>query len=295
MPSAAEIAQILEREGIKIFEKDLRRFSLEEISEHFGAVSSGRIILTKVIKNLVWQAVCWIREGRIEGIEGNLRSFFYQWVKPVMARIPGALEQERDPYDTMLDVFVELVEKYRLFEYADLDLVDDNWEHRRVGERFPHLFVFSEKTGFFRLLRKLHEEHDVTVVALGGFPSLLSSEYLVRELREATELERSFVAFSIVDWDPAGYQIARSFLSQLGGLGLAQFQHEPLIRPEHYTQEEVQLFRYPLPTRQRTKNQNWLEETGGIEGELFGLEADSMPRSRLRDLLREKLNPYLQG
>lgn len=295
MPNQTEIPDILEHEGIAHFERDLRRFSLEELKEHFAAVSSGRIILTKVIKNLVWQAACWIRGGRIDGVEGNLRSFFYQWVKPVMARIPGALEQERDPYDTMLDVFVELVEKYRLFEYADLDLVDDNWEHRRVGKRFPHLFVFSEKTGFFRLLRKTHEEYDVTVVALGGFPSLLSSEYLVRELRKATPLARSFVGFSIVDWDPAGYQIARSFLSQLDGLGLGQFNHEPLIRPEHYTAEELRLFRYPLPRRQKTKNQNWLEETGGIEGELFGLEADSMPRSRLRDLLREKLTPYLQS
>ncbi len=295
MPEPAEIASILEYEGIQEFETELRRFSLEEIQEHFSAESSGRIILTKVIKSLIWQAVSWVRSGRISGVDGNLRSFFYQWIKPVMARIPGALEQKRDPYSTMLDVFVELVEKYQLFRYAELDLDDANWEHRRIGVTNPHLLIFAEKIGFFRFLRRIHDSYSVTVAALGGTPSLLSTEYLVRSLGQVVELDRQFVAFFIVDWDPSGYQIIHSQLRQLRSLGIANIEPHELIEPEHYTPEDIEVFRFPLPGRQKTKNRKWLETTGGINGELYGLEADSMPRARLSSLLDEKIQPYLSG
>lgn len=295
MPEPADVASILEYEGIQEFETDLRRFSRDELQLHFAAASSGRIILTKVIKNLIWQAVSWIRSGRISGIEGNLRSFFYQWVKPVMAHIPGALEQKRDPYSTMLDVFVELVEKYQLFRYAELDLDDANWEHRRIGEQHPHILIFAEKIGFFRLLRRIHSSYSVTVAALGGTPSLLSTEYLVRSLGQFVDLDRQFVAFFIVDWDPSGYQIIHSQLRQLRSLGIANIEHHELIKPEHYAPEEIEIFRFPLPGRQKTKNRKWLEATGGLNGELYGLEADSMPRERLMEKLEEKIRLYLSG
>jgi len=292
-PSIGEEKKILEREGIRKFDEDIRRFDLAQLKDEFGAASSGRIILAKVIKNLIWQAVGQVRSGQLAGLDGNLRSFFYTHIKPVMARIPGALESSRDPYDTMLDAFVELVEEYGLISYTELDLDDENYHHRKIGEQFPHLIVFAEKVGFFRFLERLHRDLGVTVAALGGTPSVLSSEYLVRALAEKTELSKPFVVFSITDWDPSGHQIAEAQIRQLHSFGVETIEHEALIHPRHYTADEIELFRFPLPRRQKTKNRNWLEETGGIEGELFGLESDSMPRQRLRELIEEELGPYI--
>lgn len=294
-PSREEEEQILKREGIRLFEhEDIRRFDIERLKEEFGAVSSGRIVLTKVIKNLIWQAVAQVRSGQLSGLDGNLRSFFYTHIKPVMARIPGALEGARDPYDTMLDVFVELVEEYGLVSYVELDLDDENYHHRKIGERHPNLIVFAEKIGFFRFLERLHRDLGITVAALGGTPSVLSTEFWVKSLAEKVELTDEFVVLSVTDWDPSGFQIAEAQLRQLRSFGIEQIRHESLIHPKHYTADEIELFRFPLPGRQKTKNKNWLDETGGIEGELFGLESDSMPRQRLRGLVEKGLAAYLE-
>lgn len=292
-PSPKKQKEILAREGIREFDEDIRRFDLARLKEEFGAASSGRIIVAKVIKNLIWQAVSQVRSGTLDGLEGNLRSFFYTHIKPVVARIPGALEAARDPYDSMLGAFVELVEEYGLVSYIELDLDDENYHHRLVGDRRPHLIVFAEKVGFFRFLERLHRDLGITVAALGGTPSVLSTEYLVQSLSEKVELSEKFVALSITDWDPSGYQIAEAQIRQLRSFGIEEIEHEGLVDPKHYTADEIELFRFPLPRRQKTKNRNWLKETGGIEGELFGLESDSMPRKRLRSLVEEKLKSYL--
>ncbi|MBU49051.1 MAG: hypothetical protein CL920_10180 [Deltaproteobacteria bacterium] len=292
-PSKEEEKKILEKEGITEFDEDIRRFGLERLKKEFGAASSGRVIIARVIKNLIWQAVRQVRSGQMEGLDGNLRSFFYTHIKPVIARIPGALDGARDPYDTMLGAFVELVEDYRLVSYIELDLDDENYFHRLVGETHPHLIVFAEKAGFFRFLKKLHQELGVTVASLGGTPSVLSTEYLVHELSKKVELSKTFVALSITDWDPSGHQIAQAQVRQFGSFGLKEVVHKPMIHPEHYTQDEIEIFRYPLPGRQKTKNQNWLEETGGIGGELLGLESDSLPRKRLRQLIEKALSEYM--
>jgi hypothetical protein len=50
-----------------------------------------------------------------------------------------------------------------------------------------------------------------------------------------------------------------------------------LIRPERFTAEQVALSRYVLPKDGNTTD--WLRETRGISGELYGLEADAFPRT----------------
>jgi hypothetical protein len=293
-PSLEEQKKILEREGIREFKgEDIRRFDFDRLKQEFGAASSGRIILAKVIKNLIWQAVGQVRSGELARLDGNLRSFFYTHIKPVMSRIPGALGGARDPYDTMLGAFVELVEDYGLVSYVELDLDDENYHHRLIGEKHPNLIVFAEKIGFFRFLERLHRDVGMTVAALGGTPSVLSTEYLVKSLSERVSLSEQFVVLSITDWDPSGYQIAEAQIRQFRSFGLERIIHESLIHPKHYRDDELSLFRFSLPRRQKTKNQNWLDETGGIKGELFGLESDSMPRTRLRKLVEEALAPYL--
>ncbi len=75
--------QILAEEGMADLEHDLRQMSKAELLSHFAFESSGRVNATRVIKNLVWQAYSWIRDGRREPIEGNLRSFW--WCYPCNA------------------------------------------------------------------------------------------------------------------------------------------------------------------------------------------------------------------
>ena len=277
-----DIAAILSAEKIRDFDRDIRGFKLSEIQEHFAAASSGRVIISRLIKNLVWQAVSRRRAGQLGSIDGNLRSFFYQWVKPVVARVPDALEAKTDPYDTMLEVFVELVGTHRLFRYSELDLTDENFQHRRLGATHPLVVVFAEKIGFFRFLLRIHRKWGVTVMALGGTPSLLSSQYLAEALGDLEG--RGLELVSLCDWDPAGHDIIGAQARHFELEGIEVRSNRSLIRPEHFTEEEKQLFRFPLPRRQKSRNRRWFEETGGLDGVMVGLESDAMDRGRLEAL-----------
>jgi hypothetical protein len=63
----------------------------------------------------------------------------------------------------------------------------------------------------------------------------------------------------------------------------------PTICLKHYTQEEIDLFKFPIPKKQTTKTKKWLTATNGIQGKPFGLEADSLPRERYKQIVQEKL------
>jgi hypothetical protein len=138
--------EILEKEGIKHYDKDIRMMTLKELKTSFGAASSGNILVSKAIKNIIWQVYERVKVGQ-ELVEGNVRSFWYVYVKPVIGKI-GALNDATDPYDEMIDLFIEFVQHYGLFKYRDFGFDDDSWENRRIWKKYPNVIIFSEKTGY---------------------------------------------------------------------------------------------------------------------------------------------------
>lgn len=260
----------------------------DSLKEHFGARSSGRIIGKRLLRALILQVTHARRRGAEPGVDGNLRSFYYRFVKPVYARIPGGLAGRSDPYEQMLDVFVELVRDRKLISYAELDLVDDNWQHRRLGTTSPGTVLYAEKAGFFRWLVRQHEHFGVTVIALGGAPSLLSSEYLLAQLRRAS-WTGPLTLIGIVDWDPSGWALAQAFEDQLVALGAKLHAHHQLVSPSLLDPTSLAWTTYPLPARQKTLNRRWLDATGGINGQLLGLESDAIPKATLAAQLPDLL------
>jgi hypothetical protein len=281
--------EILEKEGIAHYEKDIRLMTVKELKANFGAASSGKIIVSKVIKNIVWQVYEWILAGQ-EQVEGNLRTFWYLYIKPVMGKI-GELDDPTDPYDTMIDAFIKLVQDYGLFKYRDFNFDDDNWENRRIGQVYPQIILFAEKTGYMKFLKEFYDTYSITVTALGGQPSLLSTEYTAFHISELIPLTTHFYLISVVDYDPSGSIIARTYRNQLHSQSILDISFVNLIIPANYTPEEIENYKYPLPTDQRsiTINQKWIQEGGGINGEMYGLESDSMPRQRLKTLIKKEI------
>ena len=92
---------------------------------------------------------------------------------------------------------------------------------------------------------------------------------------------------------PSGYWIAREFAAQLQAFGVQEVTLYPLIRPERLTTEQVALGRYVLPKGSKTTN--WLRETGGIDGEPYGLEADAFPPETIRAAFVAEATPYLRA
>lgn len=278
---------ILVSEGIRRFDKDIRHMTGRELERNFSAESSGRVVLTLVMKNIIWQVYERINAGLHPPITGNLRSFWYLWVKPVLSHIPVGFDPKTDPYDVMLRMFTRLILDLKLFRYSDFDFTDENWENRRIGTSRPGVLVFSEKRGWIRFLRDLHEELGVSILALGGSPSALTSEYTVRDITSALKDGSPIRLIGIVDYDPAGDIIAHSFQNQLGAAGFLKSKLLTVVRPKYYTQDELKVFRFPLPKKEQTKLSEWMKRTGGINGKPYGLEAESMPREKIKSLIHK--------
>ena len=294
MATTPTTAQVLTAEGIADYAQDLRQLSAAELRALFAFASSGKINATRVIKNLIWQAYTAIRDGRRPPIAGNLRSFWYTDIKPVLSRL-GVPVEGRRATELVYDAFVELVTRHHLFHYRDLGFLDEGAQTRAVGQTNGTCLLFAEKDGRFALVRDIAQASDTTALALGGYPSSLATESLVHALQQAGVLaERpALQLFAVVDYDPAGYWIAREFTAQLHAFGVQEVTLHPLIRPERLTTEQVALGRYTLPKGSKTTN--WVRETGGIDGEPYGLEADAFAPEVIRAAFVAEATPYLRA
>jgi hypothetical protein len=289
-----KIEKILAAEGVRVLQKDIRTMPLDELKANFSFATKPKIVTVRVVKSLIWQAHTKIAAGEWPQVDGNLRSFWYSNIKSTMSKI-GAVGDPKDPYDMMLYAFVEFTEKYRLFRYADFGFTDENWENRRIGVKHPQIIVFSEKQGFVRLMREVNKTYDCTTAALNGISSVLSSEYMMAHIAEqGVNLPKTrFHVFGIVDYDPNGAIVAGAFQRQIKSQGVKLLRYRDLVTPAIFTPEELELSKFTLPPKQRTKNRKWLEKTGGINGQAYGIEADAVPKDRLLARLDKLLKPLL--
>ena len=62
-----------------------------------------------------------------------------------------------------------------------------------------------------------------------------------------------------------------------------------LVDPKHFDPAEIEIFRFPLPQGQVSKNDGWISEGGGIAGKAYGLEAESMDRGLVRELVGREI------
>lgn len=307
IPWNQQMAAIIS-EKLRKFKKDIRYMSAAELRANFSD-STGQLVVKQLMGNIIWQAFNWIKEEKIPLFEGNLRSFWYSHIKPVIARLGMALDGQ---YKVMSGIFTQYTAVYGLFCYKDFGFADDNERYRIIGKTNPEVIVCAEKMGHWKTLELLNAQYGITIIALGGQPSQLSTEYFVDELKTVIDLKKTFYLFGITDYDPAGWTIAESFAAQLAVQGIYTIENVEygdtmsdikdmkkchLIMPEYFTAEEIELNKYPVPQEtpeQQTKVKNWLKKGGGINGEACGLEADAMERTKLRALFYEKAKDHLK-
>lgn len=283
---------ILKKEGIKDFTKDIQTMTRKELIEHFSFKGSKKINFTLLMKNLIWQTYTWIKQGKVPPIEGNIRSFWYQNVKPVLSRLGVKLSGTKYT-EKVYDTFVEMVTRLRLFKYKDFGFLDERGHARVVGRIHGNLILFVEKDGLFGLVRRLALQHDATGIALGGFPSYLTTEFLIHDMTKLDLLKQPVRLFSIVDYDPSGYWIEQEFAQQLKDLGVDVASVHALVAPKDLPGDLVEAYKYKL--KKGAKTQNWLEATGGIGRDAFGLEADALGAKRIQEAFEKAVQPYLKA
>ena len=223
-----------------------------------------------------------IQRGERPPVGGNVRALWYEYAKPTLAGLPGvALDQG---YEAMVQVLSKLVFRHGLVRYSDFGLTDENWEHRRIGDRCPGVILYAEQTGWFRDLRQVHQELGCTVSAWQGNPSGVTSEYTARHVLEATRGDPRVHLIGITDWDPAGDLAMAAYAQQLTAFGVRVQSNVRLVRPLLYTAEERALHAFPLPAGRSREpvNREWVERTGGTDGEPRGLSSQVLDFERFR-------------
>lgn len=250
-----------------------------------------------LMRNLVWQMRERVIKKEKPPLQELIRTYWYMYIKPTLSRA-GALSQKTDQYAQLIDTIVFMVKDWSLMEYKDIGFRDDKKTLRSVGLN-ANIILVAEKVGHHDFLQEMQAKYQVSTIALGGQPSLLSSEYYIDDFKkQKVNLQRSFYLYTIVDYDPSGWIIRDAFIANLRHYGIKHIQVEDLIHPDMLTPQEVQDSRYQIPTTtiMQTKNKAWLEQVHkrGYSNQkyleekdkkgkpiLYGLESEAITDRRL--------------
>lgn len=288
----------LDKAGIRHFDELIHDQPYDWLIENFKeGADEYPVNVARLMRNIVWQLRERIQKGEKEPLRELIRTFWYMYVKPTLSRA-GALATEADQYAQLSDQIVALVKDHQLLRYKDIGFRDENKNNWRLGAN-ANIILVAEKVGHLELLFDLQAKYGVTVMALGGQPSVLTTEYFVDAMKDARiNLQRSFYLFSIVDYDPSGWIIQQAFVNNLAFYGVKNVRLTELVNPDQLTAQEILSSRYAIPAgkdmtlknetwlrqarSRKFKNQNLLEERDNAGGlTLFGLEAESISAKRL--------------
>jgi len=300
----------LRKLGIRHFDELIHDQPKEWLVKNFSkGATDYPINVALLFRNIIWQTRERVIKGESQPLKELIRTFWYMYIKPTLSRA-GALTHETDQYAQLVDSFVFMVKDWQLMEYKDIGFRDDKKSNRKVGYN-ANIILFSEKTGHQDYLEEIHQQYQVSILALGGQPSVLNVEYFVDELKkQKIDIRRSFYLFSIVDYDPSGWIIRDAFIDDLHHYGVKNIQVIDLIHPDMLGPDEVKLSRYRIPETEgmRTKNQAWLkevhkrdyknqkyleEQTKSGQKVLYGLEAESVSAKRLTAGLEVAMVPLI--
>ena len=310
MPKPKSLRDRLHKAGIRHYDELIHDQSREWLIRNFSErADEYPVNVALLMRNIVWQTRERITAGEKPPLKELLRTFWYMYIKPTLSRA-GALAIKADQYAQLIDNIVFMVKEIEVMEYKDIGFRDDNQAHRSVGAN-ANIILFSEKLGHQDFLSEIAGKYKVSILALGGQPSVLNTEYFVDTLKQARiGLQRSFYLFSIVDYDTSGWIIRNAFLDNLRFYGIPHTRVIDLIHPDMLTPEEIKFSRVLIKAEESMrvkndawlkeirkrdyKNQRYLEETDK-KGEkvLYGLEAESVSAKRLTAELERVMVPLI--
>jgi len=183
--------------------------------------------------------------------------------------------------------------KNHIFTFREWGFVDDNENDRFIGNSMTDVIFAAEKHGFVGFVKEMHETHGCNALCLGGHPRYITSEYFVEDLSRVVDVaSREFLILACVDYDPAGAMISKEFQKLLGFFGLSRSRIVNVITLDLLTPQEREIEKYKLSLNSKTQEtiaREWLARTGGVDGELYGVESDAFPREAIRQRVAELL------
>jgi hypothetical protein len=293
--------------GIRHFDDHIHDQTKSWLLKYFSmGADEYPVNVSRLMRNIIWQTRERIILGNKPPLKELVRTFWYMYIKPTLSRC-DSLSQTADQYKQLNAQLVFMVKEIEVMKYSDIGFRDENQAHRRVGAN-ANIILFSEKLGHQEFLNEIAEKYQVSILALGGQPSVINVEYFVDELKKSgVNLQRSFYLYSVVDYDTSGWIIRDAFMDNLEFYGIKNMRTIDLVNPDMLTPEEIMFSRYrlPVPSSMKKKNNDWLEAVAqrGYENQkylvesdkniLFGLESESISSKRLTGALEKSMLPIL--
>lgn len=279
------VAYWILEENLREFEKPIQLMTRDELIAAFGSSGPADVIVSDLIGNFLWQFVSRIRAGLQATLEGqNVRSLWYI-IKPALSKVNAI--GGMDHYKTLSEKLADYVSK-GMMRYREIGLVEEeNWA---IGDRRPEVIVAAEKRGHFRFLQTIQKEFGVSIIALAGKPKTITSEYFTdafkAKVADYWKKDRVRVV-GLIDYDPSGWVIGRTFLDDLRVFGIKHAKLIDLVTPANFTPEELEAYKYSLtkPDSEdggaldesyETLLKDWMKKFHGIDGEPYGLETDAL-------------------
>jgi len=292
--------QYLMKMGIKDLEKNILFMTRDELIAAFSTASGSAVVVSVLLANFLWQQIQYIRAGSPSPVDGgNVRSLWYL-VKPVLSRI-GSLD-DTDHYKTLSSELAEMAAR-RLISYREFGLIDDGkWS---IGAYNPHVILMAEKEAHYRFLQQMQDYTGATILATGGQPATITSEYFTAALLEklaqvsidTAAPPPEVVILSLTDYDPYGWALLDTFAGDLETFGLPKIRVINLSVPKNYRPEELEMMHYDLEKSGDTPPamlRKWMKRTNGIDGKPWGMEVDvlMMDRARVKTLILTEGKPF---
>ena len=296
--------------NIRSFDKLIHHQDKEWLIKNFShRATKYPINITMLIRNLIWQMKERIQKGEKAPLTELIRTYWYMYLKPALSRADSLSDKPDNHYNSLIEQLSAMVTDYDIIRYKELGFRDEKAAFRKAGEN-ANIIVFAEKAAHWSFLSDLNDKYRVNVMAFGGFPSLMSTEYFMDSIKETgIDMRRSFYLFSICDFDPAGIKIENSFINNLNFFGIKNVKVKKLVTPDMLTEDEIRVSRYRLSRGRRSRNKRWYEkvkkknynnmkyliDTDEKTGDkiFYGLHADSVSTVRLTEKLENEMVPVL--
>ena len=244
-----------------------------------------------LIANILWQTLERIRQG-LPPYGTTHHGYFYTPLHATLERGGFINEQltkaaAEELYERIL---ARMIRDDGLFHYRDLGFKDIFVNQREIGSRHPNIILVIEKDGLSDAGIAAARHCGISWIVTGGVARIVSVEFFCAALHLVYQGPVDVI--DLGDFDPGGWLNGHTFVKHLSGHGVpCPRGPQYLIRPELFTQEELDLFSRPLSSKDG-RVEEWLTESGGIAGQPRGIHADWLQppervQAALEALLRE--------
>ena len=173
----------LRKAGIRHYGELIHDQKKDWLIKNFKARGASKypVNVSRLMRNLIWQMKERVAAGEKEFHE-LIRTYWYMYVKSTLTRA-DSLSLNTDQYKQLTENIGDMVRDFQVMNYKDIGFRDVNEVNKKIGVNV-NVISFAEKLGHFGYLTDIQKQYNISVIALGGQPSIMNIEYFVDDLRQ---------------------------------------------------------------------------------------------------------------